>query len=390
MLRPRPWSVFSAVVILLALAVVPAQRAHAVNGSTSPCALQGQGTALNEGQNTDYTQYLNPIGTKNIGVVYVDFPDTTGAGDVADYYNLLSPAANWVWDASYGRTWLKMRTASNRWVRMPSASDTYGFPVPSYKQHSRYVTDALRAAAAAGADLSGYDMFYIVSTAHSQVSRSTAWFGTPTAPVVVNGTTIRWAVTFGTDMWHWGHKVAAHETAHAFGAPDLYAFGGDPYPFTRGWDLMGYLAGRGPQYFGWTSWKFGWTGDDQVVCVWQPRTQNTATLNGVEYTGGTKLLVVTTGPTTAYVAEARRKAYNDSAACSSGVIVYRVDTSVANGQGPIRVVPNPNAAAPPAGCDPLDMATWQPGQTFYDRGANVQFTVRSADAQNSTVNAVKW
>ncbi|AYN43249.1 hypothetical protein D9753_35120 [Streptomyces dangxiongensis] len=85
MQRPQPWAVLGALVILLALAVVPAQRAHAVNGSTSPCALRGQGTALNEGQNTDYTQYLNPIGTKNIGVVYVDFPDTTGAGDVADY-----------------------------------------------------------------------------------------------------------------------------------------------------------------------------------------------------------------------------------------------------------------------------------------------------------------
>ncbi|MFJ5773486.1 peptidase M6 [Streptomyces sp. NPDC093094] len=388
--RPLALPPLLAFVMLAVLAVVPAERAQAVNGSTSPCALRGRGNAVDEGQNTDYTQFLNPLGTKKIGVVYVDFPDMAGAGDVADYYNLLSPAANWVWDASYGKTWLNMRTTLNRWVRMPSASGTYGFPSPTYQQHSRYVTDALKAAAGGGADLSGYDMFYIVSTAHSQVSRSTAWFGTPSALPVVNGTRIRWAVTFGTDMWHWGHKVAAHETAHAFGAPDLYAFSGDSHQYTSGWDLMGYLGGRAPQYFGWTSWKFGWTTDEQVVCVWQPRTQNTATLNGVEYTGGTKLLVVQTGPTTAYVAEARRKVYNDSDLCSSGVLIYKVDTSVASGQGPIRVVPNPNAAAPPSGCGTLDMAAWQPGQTFVDRAANVEFTVRSADAYNSTVNAIKW
>ncbi|MFG3013508.1 M6 family metalloprotease domain-containing protein [Streptomyces cinerochromogenes] len=388
--RPFPLLVLWALTVLLALTAVPAQHAHAVNGSTSPCALQGWGTTVNEGQNTDYTQFLNPLGIKNVGVVYVDFPDVAGAGDVADYYNLLSPAADWVWNASYGKTGLSMRPMVNRWVRMPSASNAYGTSSPTYQQHTRYVTDALRAAADAGADLARYDLFYIVSTAHSQVSGSHTWYWTPTQPIVIKGTTVRWAVTFGTDMWHWGYKVAAHETAHVFGAPDLYAFSGDQHRYVGGWDVMGHIAGAAPQYFGWLSWKFGWTGDDQVVCVWQNRTQNTATLNGVEYVGGTKLLAVKTGTTTAYVAEARRKAHNDSGACSSGVVIYKVDTSVASGQGPVRVVPNPNAAAPPAGCGTLDMATWQPGQTFYDRAAGVQFTVRSADAYNSTVNAIKW
>ncbi|MFI0164357.1 M6 family metalloprotease domain-containing protein [Streptomyces sp. NPDC017095] len=376
--------------LALTATTVPAQRAHAVNGSTSPCALQGRGTTVDEGQNTDYTQFLDPLGVKNVGVVYVDFPDVAGAGGVADYYNLLTPAADWVWNASYGKTGLSMRPVVNRWIRMPSPSNAYGTSSPTYQQHTRYVTDALRAAADAGADLARYDLYYIVSTAHSQVSGSHAWYWTPTQPIVIKGTTIRWAVTFGTDMWHWGYKVAAHETAHVFGAPDLYAFSGDQHRYVGGWDVMGHIAGAAPQYFGWLSWKFGWTGDGQTVCVWQNRTQNTATLNGVEYVGGTKLLVVKTGATTAYVAEARRKAHNDSGACSSGVVIYKVDTSVTNGQGPIRVVPNPAAAAPPAGCGTLDMATWQPGQTFFDRAANVQFTVRSADAHTSTVNTVKW
>ncbi|MGW0884667.1 M6 family metalloprotease domain-containing protein [Streptomyces sp. NPDC002671] len=375
---------------LLAVTAAPGQRAHAFNGSTSQCALRGRGTELNEGQNTDYTQYQNPVGTKNVGVVYVDFPDTPGAGAVADYYNLLSPAAEWMRNASYGKTSLNMRSVLNRWIRMPSSSGSYGFGNLTYQQHTRYVTDALRAAANAGASLAGYDLFYIVPTNHSRIGHSSAWFWTPSNPIVINGTRIRLAATFGTDMWYWGFKVADHETLHLFGAPDLYAFSGDQFQYTGGWDLMGHITGRGPQYFGWESWKFGWIGDNQVVCVFQPRTQNTIALNGVEYTGGHKLLVVKTGPTTAYVAEARRKAHNDANACSTGVLIYKVDTSTATGRGPIRVVSNPKAAAPPAGCSTLDMATWQPGQTFYDSTTNVQFTVRSAADHNSTVNAIKW
>ncbi|WP_318202268.1 hypothetical protein [Streptomyces sp. SCL15-4] len=146
---PSPALWVLAVLLALVTTAVPAQRAGAVNGSTSPCALQGQGTTVNEGQNTDYTQFLNPLGIKNIGVVYVDFPDAAGAGEVADYYNLLSPAADWVWNASYGRTGLSMRPVVNRWIRMPSASDAYGTSGPTYQQHTRYVTDALRTAAGA-------------------------------------------------------------------------------------------------------------------------------------------------------------------------------------------------------------------------------------------------
>ncbi|MEV6208235.1 peptidase M6 [Kitasatospora sp. NPDC051914] len=390
MRRPLPVLLAALLLALLALTTVPAQSAHAVNGSTSPCALRGQGAGLNAGQNTDYTQFQNPIGTKNIGVVYVDFPDMAGAGSVADYYNVLSPAANWMWNASYGKTWLNMQAPVNAWVRMPSTSNSYGFPSPTYQQHTQYVTDALTAAAGAGANLAAYDMFYIVPTAYSRISRSSAWSWSPSSPVVIRGTSLHWVATFGTDMWNWGYKEVGHETAHSFGAPDLYAYSGDQFQYTGGWDLMGRISGWGPQYFGWLTWKFGWIGDNQVVCVSQSGTQNTATLNGVEYTGGYKLLVVRTGGTTAYVAEARRKAYNDSSACSSGVLIYKVDTSVATGQGPIRVVANPNAPAPPTGCTTLDMAAWQPGQTFYDPASNVRFTVQSADAYNSRVNAIKW
>ncbi|GAA3052688.1 hypothetical protein GCM10020000_37830 [Streptomyces olivoverticillatus] len=67
----------------------------------------------------------------------------------------------------------------------------------------------------------------------------------------------------------------------------------------------------------------------------------------MEYGGsGYKLAVIKTSATTAYVAESRKAANNDSNACATGVLIYKIDTSVTTGTGPIRVVSNPNAAAP--------------------------------------------
>ena len=389
-----PLVVIATLLAVLALVVVPADRAFAYNGSASPCALQGTTGGLDEGQQTDYTKYQQPKANITIGVVYVDFPDIAGVGSVGDYYNALSPAANWVWTASYGHTWLNMQASLNQWVRMPSNSTDYGFPnTPTYAQHSQYVRDALQAAANAGANLAAYDMFYIIPTNYLSINRSTTWFWTPTSPnVVINGTTIHWAVTFGTDMWTWNHRylVAAHETAHTFGWPDLYAYSGTQHRFVGGWDVMGNINGPAPQYFGWETWKNHWIEDSQVACVSQSGTQNTLALTAVEYSGGNKLLVVRTSATTAYVAESRRAVYNDPTPCSTGVAIYKVDTSAAAGNGPVQVVTNPNAPAPPAGCTTLDMAAWTAGQTFYDAATGVQFTVQSAGAYGDTVNAVKW
>ncbi|GAA0318974.1 hypothetical protein GCM10010302_67620 [Streptomyces polychromogenes] len=96
-------------------------------------------------------------------------------------------------------------------------------------------------------------------------------------------------MTFGQDMWHWGAKLVAHETAHTFGLPDLYAFeaSSDAHRFIGGWDVMGLIGGRGSQFFAWHSWKLGWTGDGQVVCR-ATKGSDTVYLTAVEYGSGTK------------------------------------------------------------------------------------------------------
>lgn len=206
---------------------------------------------------------------------------------------------------------------------------------------------------------------------------------------MAGGTRIKWAVTLGQDMYRWGPKVAAHETSHTFGLPDLYAFDGtDAHRYVGGWDVMGLISGPAPQHLGWERWKLGWIDDRQVACL--PTTgSRTVQLRAIERPGGTKIAVIRTGETTAYVAESRRALGGDASACSSGVLVYHVDTSVQTGYGPIRVVNGNPAATPPEGCTPLDMAALQPGQSFTDPGTGVRIEVRQRGPQTDTITVGK-
>ncbi|MFE5581704.1 M6 family metalloprotease domain-containing protein [Kitasatospora sp. NPDC056531] len=400
----RPWRSQPAALILvlsalLALVVVPAQPAHAYNGSASACALQGATGYTDEGQQTDYTRFQNPIGTKRIGLIYVDFPDAVGTVlPLTSYYDTLKGATDWMRNASYGQTTLDIQVPYANWVHMPKNSTDYnwerGF---SWTTHQVYVQDALAAAANAGVDLSQYDMFYVVPTATATaIGHSPTFIQDPASPTWVwNAPTgswvlIHWAVTFGQDMWTWGYKVADHETSHTFGLPDLYAFSGDLNQYVGGWDLMGRISGPAPLYFGWEAWKFGWITDTQVSCLDTANTYTT-TLTGLEYGGdGYRLAVIKTSPTTAYVAESRKAAYNDANACATGVLIYKVDTSITTGNGPIQLVANPNAAAPTGNCTTMDMQTWRPGQWFQDDTARIRIYVNASDASTDTVWTYKW
>jgi M6 family metalloprotease-like protein len=398
-LPAAPLIVLSALLALLALVTVPANPAHAYNGSTSTCALQGTTGYTDEGQQTDYTRFQNPVGTKRVGVIYVDFPDAVGTTTpLTPYYNQISGAANWLWNASNGKTWLDLQAPYGNWVHMPKNSTDYNWQRDfSWATHQTYVKDALTGAASAGVNLANYDTFYIVPTSTAAaISHSPTFIQDPNNVTWVwNGPTsswvaIHWAVTFGQDLWTWGSKVAVHETGHTFGLPDLYAFSGDLHQYVGGWDIMGKVSGPAPQFFAWHAWKFGWITDSQVSCLSTNDTYST-TLNGVEYGGtGYKLAVIKTSATTAYVAESRKAANNDSNACATGVVIYKVDTSTTTGNGPIRIVTNPDAAAPTGNCTTLDMQTWKPGQSFQDDTARIRIYVNSSDSFNDTVWTYKW
>ncbi|WP_137994972.1 M6 family metalloprotease domain-containing protein [Streptomyces vilmorinianum] len=366
------------------LAVLTAPTAHArpqpfaAPAPATDCALPGRTGWTDEGHDTDPVQFQPSTGTRRVLTLFVDFPDAQADPDgdpTSAYAAQLAPAADWMRTASYGRAELAV-SSLHRWIRMPADSVSYGFQRGlTFEAHEAYVRDAI-AAADPYADFSRYDMVNIVPTrAATAIPFSPTYLYDPAGPgVTADGTRLKWAVTFGQDLWRWGHKVVAHETAHTFGLPDLYSFTGATHQYVGGWDVMGNIAGHAPQYLGWHSWKLGWTRDDQVACLSAPG-RRTVLLSPVERPGGTKIAVLRTGATTAYVAESRRAEGNDRSACSSGVLIYRVDSATPTGEGPVRVMNGRPDTTPPAGCTPLDLGAYRPGQTFTDPDGGVRIEV---------------
>jgi M6 family metalloprotease-like protein len=375
---------------LCALAPIATAVPQRHTSTAGDCALPGATGWTDEGHNTDYTQFQRPIGTKRVLVLFVDFPDAQASGSTTPYYRQLAPAADWMRRDSYGRARLDI-TPLRRWIRMPQAATAYGFQRGiTYQQQELYVRQAVEAADPY-VNFADYDMLYIVPVkSASAISFSPTYLYDPTATgIVADGKRIKYAITFGQDMWHWGFKVADHETSHTFGLPDLYAFtGANVHRFVGGWDLMGNIAGAAPQHFGWERWKFGWIDDNQVACL-NSSGSRTVRLKAVESPGGTKIAVIRTGETTAYVAESRRAVGADDKECSTGVLVYKVDSSTKTGEGPIQVMDGNPDATPPQGCTPLDMAGLHRGQSFDDPATGVRISVQRSNALQDEISITK-
>ncbi|MFC9242533.1 M6 family metalloprotease domain-containing protein [Streptomyces sp. NPDC057136] len=376
--------------LLLLLALLTAPSAHAAD-TPSACALRGTTGWTDEGHDTDYSVFQRPAGTLQVAMVFVDFPDAPATETPADDAAQITPGADWLWNASYGRTWLAIEQ-HQRWVRMPHPSTDYGFERGlTHETHEAYLRDAVTAADPF-VDFSRYSTVYVVPTRNAKaISFTPTYVYEPdTAGVVADGTTVKWAVTFGQDMWHWGAKLVGHETAHTFGLPDLYAFdaASDAHRFVGGWDVMGLIGGPGSQFFAWHSWKLGWTDDGQVVCRASVGS-DTVYLTAVEYGGGTKMAVIRTSATTAYVVESRRAVHADTGVCSTGALVYRVDTAAETGHGPVRVMDAKPATTPASGCRPLDDAPYWSGESFTDAAAGVRIEVLGADGYGETVRISK-
>ncbi|MFI9075648.1 M6 family metalloprotease domain-containing protein [Streptomyces sioyaensis] len=390
--RLRPLAVAVALVAGPCLAIPATATATEPAASPAPagsCALPGRTGWTDEGHTTDRVRFQRSTGTHRVLTLYVDFPDAPATDSTDAYAAQLAPAADWMRTASYGRSRLVL-SSLKRWIRMPADSTSYGFTRDlTFEAHEKYVRDAITAADP-HADFSRYDMVYIVPTkAAAAISFSPTYLYDPATPgVTADGTRLKWAVTFGQDMWRWGYKVADHETGHTFGLPDLYSFTGATHQYVGGWDVMGNIAGPAPQYLGWHSWKLGWTRDAQVGCL-PVRGSRTVRLTPVERPGGAKIAVLRTSETTAYAAESRRARGNDGAACSTGVLIYKVDSAAVTGTGPVRIVNAHPSATPPAGCTALDLATYAPGQSFTDPTTGARIDVLSGGGSGDVVRLTK-
>jgi hypothetical protein len=108
-------------------------------------------------------------------------------------------------------------------------------------------------------------------------------------------------------------------------------------------DLMNWAEGPGVELTAWNRWLIDLISDNQIRCL--PTTATTTLLSPVEVSGGVKGAVVQLSTTEAIVMESRRALRYDKnlAKSSEGVLVYKVNTSIPTGSGPMRVVGRPGS-----------------------------------------------
>ena len=91
----------------------------------------------------------------------------------------------------------------------------------------------------------------------------------------------------------------------------------------------------------WNRWLIDLISDNQIRCL--PASSTTTLLSPLEINGGIKGAVIPLSKTEAIVIESRRALRYDKnmGSESEGVLIYKVDTSISNGFGPMRVVGRP-------------------------------------------------
>jgi hypothetical protein len=123
---------------------------------------------------------------------------------------------------------------------------------------------------------------------------------------------------------------------HTMNLPDLYSHA-TPTGFTRPFSAMDFITSEAPEFLAWERWQLGWLDESQIVC--EPP-DGEYTLEPIETVGGTKALMIPLSDTRLVVVESRRALGLDAGLSDPGAIAYVVDSTIATGQGPIRVLNN--------------------------------------------------
>ncbi|WP_314250563.1 M6 family metalloprotease domain-containing protein [Streptomyces sp. DSM 40907] len=363
--------------------------ATTVESALAPCRIAGtMGVQMSEGMPTPpgYSRSTGEIRALNL---MIDFPDAKGEGTAADRMAEFFPkTAEWFHTSSYGRLVYRAEAPIKDWLRMPMPFAAYGIERGSaYEPGYRQLVEHIAKAADPEVDFTRYDLVNILVTPNAGPSAldtvlSVTFSGNGEAPVadgvpLANTSFVYSRQDDGSGTYQeTGYRVLPHENGHVFGLPDLYTSDGGN---TVGhWDIMSEDWGANNDLMGWHKWKLGWLDSTQISCAAKSGTSD-HTLSPLGIRGGTKLAFVPLSESVGYAVEVRTRAGNDEAVCKPGVLIYKVDSDVDTGHGPITVS---DSASTSGGCTrrpnvhaELSDAPFRPGETFTDEKAGISVSV---------------
>ncbi|MBZ5498635.1 MAG: hypothetical protein LAP85_19740 [Acidobacteriia bacterium] len=300
--------------------------------------------------------------TKTMLVLFVEFPDRLAADagapyeTIPPYLDFLQGASDWFKMSSYGQLRLTFASpqAANHlgWIMMSRKAAEYKWDAQTHNMFA-YAREACQLAYdkwEIKAD--DYDMLLIMPArgraglfnGPGSINRDPTDGEQPNTNLIAyvdrggKPHYLDTAITAGNDMFRWGYRWLVHESGHAFGFPDLYMYAPTvagtrvgSFFYCGGWDMMGNIAGHSTDYLAWHKWKLRWLRDDQVDVISQSASDPTMHfLTPVETPGGSKMVVIRTGLSTAYVVEFRtRLGINglENKGKYAGVLIYRIDAA---------------------------------------------------------------
>ncbi|MFF1561227.1 M6 family metalloprotease domain-containing protein [Streptomyces sp. NPDC058279] len=363
--------------------------ATSVDSALAPCRIAStMGVQMSEGIPTPpgYSRSTGEVRALNL---MIDFPDAKGEGSAMDRLAEFFPqTSDWFRTSSYGRLTYRAEAPIRNWLRMPMPFAAYGIGRGSaYEPGYRQLVEHIAQAADSEVDFSRYDLINVLVTPNAGPSAldtvlSVTFSGNGEAPMADGVPLANTSFVFsrqddGSGSYReTGYRVLPHENGHVFGLPDLYtADGGGAVGH---WDIMSEDWGSNNDLLGWHKWKLGWLDSDQIGCASKSGvTDQVLTPLAVE--GGMKLAFVPLTENSGYAAEVRTRAGNDEAVCKPGVLIYKVDSQVDTGRGPVTVS---DSASGSGGCtrspnvhSELSDAPYRPGETFTDGKAGVTIAV---------------
>ena len=162
----------------------------------------------------------------------------------------------------------------------------------------------------------------------------------------------------------------SHDIGHLLGLMHPYP---DMSPVHGAWDIMWNFAYQN-DFLGWNKWKLNWITDEQISCLDKSVANEVVQLISPVGTisGDKKLIIIKIDSTNALAIEVRRKSTFDNLKSSDeGVIVYKVDTTKPQPQGPFTIISNPSKVI---NCENFTcvLGTMKPGEITKTSGLEIK------------------